>query len=72
MASSVRAVCIKTSFAQLNSTVAKALSSPDVHQRFMTQGAEPAASSPEELTRYMREESARWAKLIKAAKIKAE
>jgi tripartite-type tricarboxylate transporter receptor subunit TctC len=58
--------------AQLNSAVAKALSSPDVHQRFMTQGAEPAASSPEELTRYMREESARWAKLIKAAKIKAE
>ena len=54
---------------QLNSAVAKALASPDVHQRLMSQGAEPAPNSPEELTRYMREESARWAKVIKAAKI---
>src|SRR3954470_21544790 len=57
---------------QLNSAVVKALSSPDVHQRLMSQGAEPAPSSPEELTRYMREESARWAKLIKAANIRLE
>jgi tripartite-type tricarboxylate transporter receptor subunit TctC len=38
----------------------------------MSQGAEPSPSSPEELTRYMGEESARWAKLIKAANIKVE
>jgi tripartite-type tricarboxylate transporter receptor subunit TctC len=38
----------------------------------MSQGAEPSPSSPEELTRYMREESARWAKVIKAANIKIE
>jgi tripartite-type tricarboxylate transporter receptor subunit TctC len=57
---------------QLNSAVVKALSSPDVHQRLMSQGAEPSPSTPEELTRYMREESARWAKLIKAANIKVE
>jgi tripartite-type tricarboxylate transporter receptor subunit TctC len=54
----------------LNGAVAKALSSPDVYQRLMSQGAEPSPSSPEELTRYMHEESARWAKLIKAARIK--
>jgi tripartite-type tricarboxylate transporter receptor subunit TctC len=54
---------------QLNASVAKALASPDVHQRLMSQGAEPAPNSPEELTRYMREESGRWAKVIKAAKI---
>jgi tripartite-type tricarboxylate transporter receptor subunit TctC len=57
---------------QLNSAVVKALSSPDVHQRLMSQGAEPSPSTPEELTRYMRDESARWAKLIKAANIKVE
>jgi tripartite-type tricarboxylate transporter receptor subunit TctC len=38
----------------------------------MSQGAEPSPSSPEELTRYMREESTRWAKVIKAAGIKGE
>lgn len=57
---------------QLNTAVAKVLASPEVSQRLMTSGAEPSPSSPEELTRYMREESARWAKVIKAAGIKAE
>jgi tripartite-type tricarboxylate transporter receptor subunit TctC len=57
---------------QLNGAVAKALASPDVGQRLMSQGAEPSPSSPEELAKYMREESARWAKIIKAAGIKAE
>ncbi|MES2564368.1 MAG: tripartite tricarboxylate transporter substrate binding protein [Pseudomonadota bacterium] len=58
--------------AQLNAAVVKALASPDMHQRLMSQGAEPSASSPEELTSYMKEESARWAKVIKAAGIKIE
>ena len=58
--------------AQLNAAIAKALASPDVHQRLMSQGAEPSPSSPTELTQYMREESARWAKLIKAANIRVE
>jgi tripartite-type tricarboxylate transporter receptor subunit TctC len=62
----------KAVVSQLNSGVAKALASPDVSQRFLSQGAEPSPSSPEELTQYMREESARWAKVIKAAGIKAE
>jgi tripartite-type tricarboxylate transporter receptor subunit TctC len=38
----------------------------------MGSGAEPAPSSPEELTQYMRAESARWDKVIKAANIEAE
>jgi tripartite-type tricarboxylate transporter receptor subunit TctC len=57
---------------QLNNAVGKALAAPDVYQRLMSQGAEPSPSSPEELTRYMHAESARWAKLIQAAKIKVE
>jgi tripartite-type tricarboxylate transporter receptor subunit TctC len=57
---------------QLNAAVVKAIASPDVSQRFMSQGAEPSSSSPDELTRYMRSESARWDKVIKAANIKAE
>jgi tripartite-type tricarboxylate transporter receptor subunit TctC len=62
----------KAVVSQLNTGVVKALASPDVSQRFLSQGAEPSPSSPEELTQYMREESARWAKVIKAAGIKAE
>ena len=57
---------------QLHGAVRKAVAAPDVHERLMSQGAEPSASSPEELTRYMREESARWAKLIKAADIRVD
>jgi tripartite-type tricarboxylate transporter receptor subunit TctC len=57
---------------QLNGAVAKALGSPEVSQRLTSQGAEPSPSSPEALTEYMREESARWAKVIRAAGIKAE
>src|SRR3954464_3042316 len=62
----------KGAVAKLNAGVVKAIASPDVNQRFMSQGAEPSASSPEELTRYMREEHARWAKVIKAANVKLE
>jgi tripartite-type tricarboxylate transporter receptor subunit TctC len=57
---------------QLNGAVAKALGSPEVSQRLTSQGAEPSPSTPEALTEYMREESARWAKVIRAAGIKAE
>jgi tripartite-type tricarboxylate transporter receptor subunit TctC len=57
---------------QLNGAIAKAMVMPDVHQRLMGAGAEPSSSSPEELTQYMRAESARWDKVIKAANIKAE
>ena len=57
---------------QLNGAVVKALGAPDVHQRLMGAGAEPSTTSPEELTRYMREESGRWAKVIKAANIRLD
>jgi tripartite-type tricarboxylate transporter receptor subunit TctC len=58
--------------ALLNSAVVKAVASPEVSQRLIPQGAEPAPSSPDELSRYMKEESARWSKVIKAANIRAE
>jgi tripartite-type tricarboxylate transporter receptor subunit TctC len=56
----------------LNAAVVKAVLSPEVSQRLAPQGAEPAPSTPHELTQYMKEESARWAKAIKAANIKLE
>jgi tripartite-type tricarboxylate transporter receptor subunit TctC len=56
----------------LNAAVMKAVLSPEVSQRLAPQGAEPAPGTPQELTHYMKEESARWAKTIKAAKIRLE
>jgi tripartite-type tricarboxylate transporter receptor subunit TctC len=58
--------------ARLNTAVTQAVSSPEVTQRLMPSGAEPSPSSPQELTRYMKEESARWAKTIKAANIRID
>src|SRR6185436_4067317 len=56
----------------LSAAVTKAVLSPEVSQRLMPQGAEPSPSTPAELTAYMKAESARWAKVIKAANIKLE
>jgi tripartite-type tricarboxylate transporter receptor subunit TctC len=56
----------------LNAAVVKAVLSPEVSQRLAPQGAEPAPSTPQELTQYMKDESARWARTIKAAKIRLE
>ena len=56
----------------LNAAVTKAVLSPEVTQRLAPQGAEPSPSTPQELTQYMKEESARWAKTIRAANVRIE
>jgi tripartite-type tricarboxylate transporter receptor subunit TctC len=56
--------------AQLNGAVVKAVAAPEVHKHLMSAGAEPSSSTPAELTQYMHEESARWAKVIKAANVR--
>jgi tripartite-type tricarboxylate transporter receptor subunit TctC len=58
--------------ARLNSEIVKALAAPEIHQRFVANGGEPAPSTPDELRRYMIEESVRWAKTIKLAGIRIE
>jgi len=54
---------------RLNAEVVKALAQPDLKDRFLGLGADPAPSTSSELRRYMAEESARWAKTIKIANI---
>ena len=56
----------------LNSELVKGLAAPEIHQRFIANGGEPASSTPDELRRYMIEESACWAKTIKMAGIRIE
>jgi tripartite-type tricarboxylate transporter receptor subunit TctC len=57
---------------RLNSEIVKGLAAPELNQRFVANGGEPAPSTPDELRRYMIEESARWAKTIKVAGIRIE
>ncbi len=58
--------------ARLNTEIVKILLSPEIKQRLVSQGGDPAPSTPAELRRYMAEESARWAKTIKSAGIRVD
>jgi tripartite-type tricarboxylate transporter receptor subunit TctC len=43
-----------------------------VAQRLASQGSEPRSSTPDELLKFMRNESARWKQVIKSAGITTE
>lgn len=58
--------------AKFNQGVIGALKYPDVQQRLEGLGFEPVGNTPEEFGRFVREEIARWAKVIKAANVKPE
>jgi tripartite-type tricarboxylate transporter receptor subunit TctC len=45
---------------------------PEVKQRLADQGAEIVGSSPAQLAAYLRAETEKWAKVVKAAGIKQE
>ncbi len=57
---------------KLHAGVVRALQNPDVRQRLLNDGAEPVGSSPEEFAAYLRSETTKWAKVIKAAGIQPE
>jgi tripartite-type tricarboxylate transporter receptor subunit TctC len=54
---------------RLNQELAKAVSSPDVQQRFTAIGLVPYASSAKEMKRFYETDVARWRKVISDAKI---
>jgi tripartite-type tricarboxylate transporter receptor subunit TctC len=58
--------------AKLNAEVVKMLAAPELSQRFASQGAEPASSTPEQLAKHMRDEYENWKKVIKSANIKLD
>ncbi len=57
---------------RLNREVARAVSLPDLKDRLTTEGAEPVANTPEEFAAYLKRELAKWAKVVKAAGIRAD
>ncbi len=62
----------KPVIARLHTEAVKALRAPDVVEKLSGQGAEPVASSPEEFTAFIRSETDKWAKLVKAANMRAD
>jgi tripartite-type tricarboxylate transporter receptor subunit TctC len=58
--------------AKLHGEVARSLKQPDVVEKLTALGADPVGNAPGELTELIRTESARWAKVVKDANIKAE
>jgi len=62
----------KTVITRLHSEAVKALRAPDVVEKLSGQGAEPVASTPEEFTAFIRSETDKWAKLVKAANMRTD
>lgn len=57
---------------KLNREVLRILALPDVQERLAAQGLEPAGNSPADFSVMIRSEIAKYAKIVKAAGIKAE
>jgi tripartite-type tricarboxylate transporter receptor subunit TctC len=58
--------------ARLHAAVVKALSQGPVRERFAGIGVEAVGSTPEQFASYIREDFARWTKVVKDANIKVE
>ena len=57
---------------RLHADTVKALQQKDVREKLATDGAEPVGSTPEQFAAYIKSETEKWAKVVKAAGIKPE
>ncbi len=62
----------KAVIARLNAEVARIIHLPEAKAVLVHEGAEPVGNTPEEFAAIIRTETAKWAKVIKAAGIKAD
>lgn len=58
--------------AKLNAEAVKALSSPELRERFATIGVTPIGDTPTQFAATIKSDIARWAKVVKAANLKIE
>ena len=58
--------------ARLNAEVVAALADPEIARAMRAQGVEPAPTRPEEFERFIKSETQKWAKVIKASGTKLE
>ena len=57
---------------RLHAAFARALAAPDVREKFMLQGLESRASTPAEFAALIKNEIAKWSKVVREAGIRAE
>jgi len=57
---------------RLHAEIARALGSPDLRSRYLTEGCEPESSTPAEFTAFIRQETVKWGTAVKAAGVRAE
>ena len=60
----------KEVIAKINADVVKVVHSPELVERLKSEGSDPVGSTPTEFAAFLREEIARWSKVIKFAGIK--
>ncbi len=57
---------------RLNSEVVKALGAPDIKQKLLELGLVAATNTPEQFATFIQTETVKWARVVKAAKIKLD
>jgi tripartite-type tricarboxylate transporter receptor subunit TctC len=57
---------------KLNAEIVKVLNSPDIRKNWSEQGAVPIPMSPEQFDKFLREDIAKWAAVVKATGMKVE
>jgi tripartite-type tricarboxylate transporter receptor subunit TctC len=57
---------------RLNREIVKLMQAPDIRERFSQQGIDPETSTPEQFAQLIRDEYARWTKVIRTSGIKVE
>jgi tripartite-type tricarboxylate transporter receptor subunit TctC len=62
----------KATVAKLSADANRVLAMSDVRERMLGLGADPAGNTPEEFARFIRDDQAKWSKLMKEAGIQAE
>ena len=58
--------------AKINADVIKIVNAPELRERLKAEGSDPVGTTPEQYAAFLRDEVAKWAKVIKFAGVKSE